>query len=103
MMVRCGACRSSFDVPGPGKHRCPACGATNQVAGAAPAGAAPPGPGPQPTNSPLGGAPQSAAPPPIDISKIRCGECNFEFIVGEVEVAACPNCRAEVPVGGPGE
>ena len=105
MIVRCGACRTSFDVPGPGRHRCPACGATNQVS-AAPPGAAPP-PGAPPPGAGPGGpvmpggqpAPHPEAPPP-NISKAVCGECGWDFIVGEVEVAICPNCSAEVALGG---
>jgi Zn finger protein HypA/HybF involved in hydrogenase expression len=96
MMVRCGACRSSFDVPGPGRHACPACGATNQVGGAAPGMG---GPAPAAAGSPLAGGAPIPAPPPITTSKVACPECSFSFIVGEVDMAVCPNCGAEVQTG----
>ncbi len=98
MMVRCGACRSSFDVPGPGRHACPACGATNQVGAAA----APPGPAGGGFGAPgggfvaPGGGPAAPPPPPVEITRVECSACSFRFIVGEVEVAVCPNCGAEV-------
>ncbi len=100
MMIRCGACRASFDVPGAGRHQCPACGATNQVT--------PPEAGHgehshgEEASAPMmpGGAP---APPPVvppaKISDVVCPDCGWEFMVGEVDVAICPNCRAEVSLG----
>jgi DNA-directed RNA polymerase subunit RPC12/RpoP len=48
------------------------------------AGAAPPPP-PQPV----------AAPTP----SIECPECSFTFIVGDIAVATCPNCGAQVRTG----
>jgi uncharacterized paraquat-inducible protein A len=56
---------------------------------------------------PMGGGPMPggpAAPPPpprpdTPSPKIECPECGFSFIVGQIEVASCPNCGAEVPTG----
>lgn len=92
-MVRCGACRSQFDVTGEGRFPCPHCGAVNQVgADQAPEGAPSP-PGAPPLVPP--------GPPPAPVSKISCGECSFEFVVGDIAVATCPNCNATVEVGEP--
>ena len=107
MRVRCGACRTQFDVPGAGRYTCPVCGSVNSVRdangdeggdtvggyqaapGVAPEGAgAPPPPPPPPP-------PQPDAPMP----KIECPECGFTFIIGMIAVASCPNCLAEVPTG----
>lgn len=107
MIVRCGACRTQFDVPGEGRFACPVCGSVNMVRGRAggsgPAGAPPPGSMP-PTGGPQGddfGAPQPPPPPPPDepSPKIECPECGFAFIVGDIAVAVCPMCSAEVPTG----
>lgn len=94
MIVRCGACRTQFDVPGAGRFACPACGSVNQVRSA---------PGAPP---PAAGAPPFAAPPPPPppkpeppSPKISCPECEFSFIVGKIEKATCPNCGAEVETG----
>ena len=94
MRVRCGACRTQFEVAGAGRFACPVCGSVNVVrdAGEMPVAAdqAPPGyPGTEPTPPP---------PPPI-LPKIQCPECGFGFIIGEIAVATCPNCSAEVPTG----
>ena len=102
MNVRCGACRTEFEVAGPGRHACPSCGSVNVVreqTAAAPStvggyqaapgvdsGLAPPLPPPPPPSSP---------PPP----KIACTECGFEFFVGNIAMATCPNCEAEVETG----
>ena len=51
MMVRCGACRTQFEVPGPGRFSCPNCGSVNVVREAA--GGAP---------SEMGGYPTPPAP-----------------------------------------
>lgn len=99
MIVRCGACRSQFDVPGPGRFSCPACGSVNNVS-AAPGGATPP-PG---MGAPAGmpGAPPVPPPPPRPdppSPRISCPECDFSFIVGRIETATCPNCGNEVSTG----
>ncbi len=97
MIVRCGVCRSQFDVPGPGRFSCPACGSVNNVASSrpptmpnGPAGmpgaAAPPPPPPPP-------------PPPRPSPRISCPECDFSFIVGRIATATCPNCGNEVATG----
>jgi rubrerythrin len=31
--------------------------------------------------------------------KITCPECEFTFIIGQIAVAECPNCGAEVETG----
>ena len=95
MIVRCGSCRTEFDVPGPGRFSCPVCGSVNMVRAAG--GAPPPGAGPG------GGLATPPQPPPArpdpPSPKLACPECGFSFIVGEIEVATCPNCSAEVPTG----
>jgi len=97
MIVRCGACRTQFDVPGEGRHQCPACAAVNQVGMTAPGGPAGMAPGPPPAPGemgPQGGqAPAPSGPPP---RRAECGECGFAFIVGDIDLATCPNCLAEV-------
>lgn len=108
MIVRCGACRSQFDVPGEGRFSCPVCGSVNMVrgrpGGPGPVGAPPPGSMP-PTGAPpgedYGGYQQPAPPPPPDVPspKVECPECGFSFIVGDIEVAVCPMCSAEVHTG----
>lgn len=30
---------------------------------------------------------------------MECPECGFAFIVGDIAVAVCPMCSAEVPTG----
>lgn len=101
MMVRCGACRTQFDAPGPGRYACPACGSVNMIRDGA-GGAQPPSqggypsaPGVQPT------APMTPPPPPPDpvVPKITCPECEFTFYAGEVAMVVCPNCTAEIPTG----
>ena len=103
MNVRCGACRTQFEVSGPGRHSCPSCGSVNVVReqaapnsptvggyqaapGVDPGAISPPPPPPPPPPSP---------PPP----KIACSECGFEFYVGQIAMATCPNCEAEVKTG----
>jgi len=104
MNVRCGACRTQFEVAGPGRYACPACGSVNVVrngpAGTAPAeapGGYPAAPGALPPE--MGGAPPPPPPPPPPMPKIECPECEFTFIIGEIAVAECPNCGAEVETG----
>lgn len=96
MIVKCGACRTQFDVPGEGRYSCPVCGSVNVVRGRD--GAPAPGPGGVP------GAPGIVTPPPppppdVPSPRIECPECSFTFIVGNIAVASCPNCGAEVPTG----
>jgi len=45
--------------------------------------------------------PPAPPPPPPDVPspKIECPECGFSFIVGDIAVAVCPMCSAEVPTG----
>lgn len=110
MKVRCGSCRTEFEVPGAGRFACPVCGSVNVVRAAA--GQQPP---PQPQATPQGnmGGYQSAPgvippggatpppPPPPDepLPKVQCPECDFSFVVGKIAVATCPNCTAEVETG----
>ncbi|MFQ5516270.1 MAG: hypothetical protein ACE5E8_01735 [Acidimicrobiia bacterium] len=89
MRVNCGRCHTEFVVQGPGEYACPACGTTNRV-GATPAA----GEGLY-TGSAASSAPRDAVSP-----RMRCNQCEFEFIVGEIEVAVCPNCGSEVAVNG---
>ena len=99
MKVRCGACRSEVQIQGPGRFNCPACGSPNEVrppAQGAPAGMPPEG------DSQFGGMatpPPQPAPEPTS-PKAICGSCEFSFIVGNIEVAECPNCGTEVQVTG---
>ena len=103
MIVRCGACRTQFEVPGAGRFTCPVCGSVNMVrdqsGGAAPpptVGGYPAAPGAVPGNQP----PAPPPPPPnTPLPRVQCGECEFSFIVGDIAVATCPNCGAEVPTG----
>lgn len=94
MRARCGACATEVDVAGEGRFKCPACGAVNQVSAGrdVPAGPAPA----SPTTPP---PPTVPVPPAEPSPRIACPDCAFSFIVGPVEVATCPNCQAEVPVG----
>ena len=103
MRVRCGACRTQFEVAGGGRYACPVCGSVNVVRNGAGA------PAPEPTGqSQMGGYPAApgvvpgAAPPPPEpapMPKIECPECGFSFIVGLVPMVTCPNCSAEVATG----
>lgn len=97
MIVRCGSCRTEFEVPGAGRFACPVCGSVNMVRQA-------PGapPGPPPGGGP--GGPGMPAPPPPPrpdppSPRVECPECDFTFIVGKIETATCPNCGAEVETG----
>ena len=83
MIVRCGRCQSGFDVPGPGRHACPACGTLNEVRAAS--GPVVPTPPPTPAYEP---------PSP----RVSCPACGFSFIVGAVASVPCPNCRNPVTV-----
>ena len=99
MIVRCGACRTQFEVPGAGRFTCPVCGSVNMVrdqSGGGPStlGGYPTAPGAVPGD-------QAPPPPPSNAPspRIQCPECAFSFIVGEIAVATCPNCGAEVRTG----
>lgn len=98
MMVRCGACRNQFEVPGPGRFACPVCGSVNvvreQAGGPNTVGGYPAAPG-------VGGPPPPPPPPPVNrpSPRIDCPDCSFSFIVGDIAVATCPNCGAEVKTG----
>jgi hypothetical protein len=106
MLARCGRCQTEFPVNGPGRYSCPGCGTVNELRAAPGSGMPPPGMPPpgmpsagQPPGMPGAGAPPP--PPPEDeapSSKTRCPECEFEFIVGDIAVAICPMCNAEVTV-----
>ncbi len=100
MMVRCGACRTQFDAPGPGRYSCPACGSVNMIRdqGGAPPPAAPGG---YPAAPGVQGGQQASPPPPVErpVPKIKCPECGFEFHVGEVARVVCPMCSSEVKTG----
>lgn len=115
MRVRCGACRTQFEVAGAGRYACPVCGSVNVVRnGAAGAGndaAAQDQPQAQPPpmggyqaapGAVPGGPPPRQAPPPKPeepMPKIDCPECGFNFIVGNVATVTCPMCSAEVSTG----
>lgn len=95
MIVRCGACRTQFEVQGAGRFSCPACGSVNVVRG--PAGAPPP---PPEGYGPQGGAPPPPPPKPDPPSpRVSCPACDFSFIVGHIATAECPNCGEEVETG----
>lgn len=97
MIVRCGACRTEFDAQTEGRHPCPACGAVNQVSATRPpAGQSPSGaPGPVPPGGASGAAPPTPAET-VSLTRVTCDQCSFQFVVGDIEVATCPNCSAEV-------
>lgn len=102
MMVRCGACRTQFEVPGAGRFACPTCGSVNVVREA---GGAPPKLSDYPAApNVVAGTPGAPAPPPppppaAPTPRITCPSCDFSFIVGDIAVAPCPNCGAEVRTG----
>jgi hypothetical protein len=96
MIVRCGVCRSQFDVPGPGRFACPACGSVNNVSGGRPPTM--PTPPIDMPGRPPGGSPPPP-PPERPSPRISCPECEFSFIVGRIARAACPNCGHEVETG----
>ena len=110
MRVRCGACRTQFEVAGAGRFACPVCGSVNVVRNGAG--------GQPPTEQPAGamggyqtapgvaaggaGGPQPPPPPPPPdqpMPKIECPDCGFTFIVGPVATVTCPMCSAEVSTG----
>lgn len=110
MRVRCGACRTQFEVAGAGRFACPVCGSVNVVRNGA-AGQQPPPDQGQPGGTmggyptapgAVGGPPPQAPPPPPaeqQMPKIDCPECGFNFIVGLVPTVTCPMCSAEVSTG----
>lgn len=105
MRVRCGACRTQFEVAGAGRFACPVCGSINVVRNGAGAAEPPPPPpgslGGYQTAPGAGGPPPPPPPPPPEqpMPKIECPECGFKFIVGLVPTVTCPNCSAEVSTG----
>lgn len=105
MRVRCGACRTQFEVPGAGRFACPVCGSVNVVREAnGGSGGGQSTIGGYQTVPGVGGAgaPPSPPPPPepdAPMPKVKCPECGFAFIVGKIAKATCPNCTAEVETG----
>jgi predicted RNA-binding Zn-ribbon protein involved in translation (DUF1610 family) len=87
MGVRCGKCGTEFPVEGAGRYPCPACQAVNEVR---------PTPAAEPSLTVPPPVPEQATPSP----KATCQACSFGFIVGDIDVASCPNCGADVKVGG---
>lgn len=109
MKVRCGSCRTEFEVPGAGRFACPVCGSVNVVRQAS---GQPPPSQQQPGQQGIGGyraapgvAPGGASPPPPPpppeqpLPRVQCPECEFTFVVGKIATATCPNCSAEVATG----
>ena len=86
MGVRCGRCGTEFNVDGPGRFPCPRCQAVNEVR---------PAPAAEPSLAVPPPTPKPAKPSPRAI----CQECSFGFIVGDIDVASCPNCGADVKIG----
>lgn len=105
MKVRCGSCRTEFEVPGAGRFACPVCGSVNVVRAATEQRQPPPQQqgmgGYQTAPGVVPGAPPTPPPPPPDdpLPKIQCPECDFTFVVGKIATATCPNCSAEVSTG----
>lgn len=101
MRVRCGACRTQFEVAGAGRFACPVCGSVNVVRNGG-ADAAPETMGGYPTAPGVAGGPPPPPPPPREpdpMPRIACPECGFTFIIGNVSTVVCPNCSAEVSTG----
>lgn len=106
MRVRCGACRTQFEVTGPGRYACPVCGSINVVrnaaAGAGAEGSQGMGGYPAaPGVAPGGAAPTPPPPPPREepMPRIDCPECGYNFIIGKVATVTCPMCGTEVSTG----
>jgi len=108
MRVRCGSCRTQFEVAGAGRFACPVCGSINVVRNGPSGGAEQPAPaqsmGGYPTAPGMGaqgGQPPPPPPPPKEqpMPKVECPECGFTFIVGMVPTVTCPMCSAEVSTG----
>jgi DNA-directed RNA polymerase subunit RPC12/RpoP len=98
MRVRCGACRTQFEVAGAGRFACPVCGSVNVVRNGPEQGVGgyPTAPGVRGVQPP---SPAPPLPPPPPLPSLECPECGIVFIVGPISVAACPNCAAEVTTG----
>ena len=101
MRVRCGACRTQFEVAGAGRFACPVCGSVNVVRNGAGAAGDTATMGGYPAAPGVAQAPSPPPPPPPEqpMPKIECPECGFGFIVGPVATVTCPMCSAEVPTG----
>lgn len=103
MRVRCGACRTQFEVPGAGRYACPVCGSVNVVRNGNEEQAPRQSMGGYPTAPGVAPPPGTAPPPPpkeeAPLPKVECPECGFTFVVGKIAVATCPNCSAEVETG----
>jgi Zn finger protein HypA/HybF involved in hydrogenase expression len=100
MRVRCGSCRTEFEVAGAGRYACPVCGSVNVVREAA--GQATQEMGGYPSAPGVAGdptMPPPPPPPPAPMPKIMCPECDFTFVVGLVDKVTCPMCSAEVDTG----
>ena len=89
MIVRCGSCQTQFDAPSEGRFACPACGTANEVR------SQPGAPGMVAPAPPVAPAPEPEVPSP----RVICSECDFSFIVGQVDTAPCPMCGSMVEVG----
>ena len=103
MNVRCGACRTQFEVAGPGRYACPVCGSVNVVR-ESPGAAAPSNVGgyqtaPGAVPPEMAGVPPPPPPPPPPMPKVECPQCSHSLIVGQIAVAECPNCGNEVETG----
>jgi len=85
MIARCGRCGVTVEVGGAGRFQCPSCGTTNQVSPAA-------------SEPPTVSEAEPPMEPDLPALRVSCPGCSFEFIVGEVASAICPNCREEVTV-----
>jgi predicted RNA-binding Zn-ribbon protein involved in translation (DUF1610 family) len=97
MIVRCGACRTQFEVAGAGRFSCPSCGSVNVVRDQTATGPAAASPYPAAPGAPA--APPPTPQPDRPSPRISCPDCAFTFIVGDIPVATCPNCGIEVQTG----
>lgn len=89
MNVRCGRCQTAFEVAGPGRYPCPACGTPNDVRESAT----------EPEDGLLTPPPPPGPEPPSP--RAQCVQCGFTFIVGDVSEVPCPNCGMPVTVLAP--
>ena len=105
MRVRCGACRTQFEVSGAGRFACPVCGSINVVRNAA--GTVPEQQGNQtvggyqtaPGMATSGVSPAPTPPKEEPMPRIDCPDCGFNFIVGKKAKVTCPMCGVEVATG----